>query len=141
MPRGRLLSLPLLLLLAAAGAVVVERLVVTDAEALGQLLEDARDAVAERDFARLRPMLSDDFVWEGLGPDAALERVAGLVRRAQPTRIELDWDEPDLAGDQATVALLLRVWLLGGAYGGHARLRFAREAQGWRLTEARTLGP
>lgn len=138
---GRRGPLPLVLLLAVALGVVIERLVVTDAEALEQLLRDAREAVTERAFERLRPLLSDDFEWQGLGPDDALARVARLTDRAKPTRLVVDWGEVIVAGDRANVRLRVQVWVHGGAYPGEAQLTFAREPQGWRVIQAVSFGP
>src|SRR5262245_56716570 len=79
------------LLLAVGLGILIERLVVTDAEAIEALLEEANDAAKDREWRRLRPLLSDDFTWQGRDADATVAEIERLAERNRPTWIEMRW--------------------------------------------------
>lgn len=123
--------LPLVLLFALVLGFAIERLVVTDAEAVESLLKEARKAVEERDFARLRPLLSEDFRWRERGPDAAVERLVTLYEKTRPTRIDITWGPVVPAHGRAEVQAQVRAWAYGAVYQGEAQLVLTREPGGW----------
>lgn len=125
--------LPLVLLLVAGLGFGIERLVVTDTEAIEAQLERARRLVAERDFVGLRPLLSDAFTWGRHGPDEAVARLTTLYESTRPPRIEVDWGPVTPLRDHADVVVRVRASLLGRGYEGEALVVFAREADGWRV--------
>lgn len=133
-PRPRLTLLGALLLVGLG--LLVERLIVTDAEAVEGLLEDARRAVQARDLAGLRPLLDDAFVWNGLGPDEAVRRLQREVDRSGPTRIDVSWGAVEPRGDACDVAVHARVFAYGGLLPLEGRLTFVRTSAGWRIREA-----
>lgn len=137
-PRGR--SLLLAFLLAVGLGILVERLIVTDTEAIEALLEELRDAAKDREWNRLRPVLSDDFAWGQYGPDETVSEIERLVHRYPPTRIEVEWGAVAPARLRCEVDATVRAFGYGGAWLGKVRLTFAREKDGWRLLEAQPTG-
>jgi hypothetical protein len=137
-PRGR--SLLLGLLLAVGLGVLIERLVVTDAEAIEALLEEFRDAAKDREWKRIRPVLSDDFAWGQRGPDETVAEVERIAQRYPPTRIEVEWGAIAPARLRCEVDVTYRAWGYGGVWVGQVRVTFAREKDGWRLLEAQPTG-
>ena len=87
----------------------IERLIVTDTEAIEGLLEDARKAVLVRELPRLRPMMDDAFAWGELGPDETVQRLQGYVDRGRPTRIDVNWGPVVPRGDTCIVEADVRV--------------------------------
>lgn len=140
MVRPRPRSLLIAALLAVGLGVLIERLVVTDTEAIEALLEEARDAAKDRDWGRLRPLLSDGFAWQGRGPDETVEEIARLAQRHGPTMIDVTWGAiaPSRLRCDVEVDVRARVGLYH--YGGKVRVTFAKEEDGWRMLEVQTIG-
>ena len=136
-PRPRMTLLGLVLL--AGVAILVERLVVTDAEAIEGLLVDMRKAVAQRQLSAWRPILDDEFRWQGLDADATVRRLQGHLDRNRPTSIDVTWGPVEPRGDTCIVEADARVLAYGGLFTYHGRLTFVRTSGGWKLREA--VGP
>jgi hypothetical protein len=137
--RRRVGGWPLLVLALGLG-VLVERLVVTDTEAVEALLDEAIAAVKARELGRLRPLLADDFDFHGRGPEAALAEAQRLLDRHRPTLLELTPGPVVVAGSRAEVLLKVRALAYGGAYAGWLALGLVRERTGWRLLSAAEAG-
>lgn len=133
LPRPRTVLLGLLLLVGLG--ILVERLVVTDREAIEGALEEALAAARARDAARLRPLLSDEFTWNRLGPDEAVQAVQSLLD-LHPARIDAKWGPIEPAGDRCVVEVSVTVHPYGGLF--PVRVTFVREEAGWRVREVRS---
>jgi hypothetical protein len=131
-PRPRTLRLGLLLLVGLG--VLVERLVVTDREAIEQVLEEGRDAAQARDLSQLRPLLSDTFTWNGLGPDAAIESLQRLLARA-PAHVDAKWGPIEPVDDRCVVEMSVTVYPYALF---PVRVTFVREKGGWKVREVRS---
>jgi hypothetical protein len=140
MVRPRPRSLLIGLLIAVGLGVLIERLVVTDTEAIEALLEEARDAAKDREWNRLRPLLSDSFTWHGLGPDETVAELTRLAERNRPTLIEVNWGAVAPSRLRCEVDVEVRAFAYGGRYGGTVRVVFAKERDGWRLLEVQGSG-
>jgi len=120
----------LVLVLAAYG---IERLIVTDAEELQTLAEDAATAVQGRDWTGLASLLDEDFTYAGRDRAATLAYVRSLVSRYQPTATRIDLTAIEIDGDEAQAEGLVRATALGRSAGLEVRAWFRRTADGWRL--------
>jgi hypothetical protein len=130
-------SRPRLVLLGLVAAAVlawgVERLIVTDAEAIETLLEDAADAVARDDWDAASRAFDDDF--RAQSPPRDREQFLAWARsawtsfgRPAPT---LRVRETSVSGDEA--AVLVRVTVEGYPAPIDARLECVRRPDGWRV--------
>src|SRR5262245_3409194 len=140
MVRPRPRSLLIGLLIAIGLGVLIERLVVTDTEAIEALLEEARDAAKERQWSRLPPLLSDPSTGYGRGPDETVAELTRLAERNRPTLIDVEWGAIAPARLRCEVDVEVRAFAYGGRYGGTVRVIFAKEPDGWRLLEVQGAG-
>jgi hypothetical protein len=125
-----------LLLLALGLGFLVERLVVTDTEAIEALLDEARAALKERAVERLRPLLAEDFQHAGRGPDEAVAEARRLIERHRPTLLEIDPGPIVVGRGRAEVDVRVRALAYGGGYVGGLRLVLAQDPDGWRILSA-----
>jgi hypothetical protein len=128
-------NLGLLLLLAGGVVYVVERLVVTDLEAIEGTIEAATEACQRGDFAALRELLTEDFRQEdGTDVEKSLVQAERAYRVYKPRGLECDVKETQIAGDEARVAVRVRAL---NPYGGFdVRLTLRREGKAWRISGA-----
>jgi hypothetical protein len=132
-PRPRTVLLGRLLVVGLG--VLVERLVVTDREAIEQVLKEGLEAARARDFARMRPLLSDSFSWNRLGPDEAVESLQRLMGD-HPARISATWGPIEPEGDRCVVDVSVTVMPYAGLF--PVRVTFVRENGDWRVREVRS---
>jgi hypothetical protein len=114
----------------------IERLVVTDTEAIENLLADAFRSVKSRELTRLRPLLSEDFRYRDRGPDDAVSEAVRLVERHKPTLIELSRGPIVVAAPNAEAEVDVRVFGHGGAWLGRLVLTLRKEDGTWRVLTA-----
>jgi len=81
---------------------LVERLIVTDAEAVEALVERAAEAVREGDFEALAATLAPGFTLEGRSREEAVDWIRTLRRRYQPRGIEVEVEDVAVDGEAAT---------------------------------------
>jgi hypothetical protein len=124
------------LMLAAGLGLVIERLVVTDSEAIESLVEDATKAIATRDFEKLREHLTEDFSYGHRDRDASLAYLEEAARRYAPRRIDVVASQIAPHGDRADCHAALRVYVYGRVFALDAMVHFAREDDGWRISGA-----
>ncbi len=114
------------LLLVGGAAFLLERLVVTDAEAVEALVERAADAVRDGDFEALAATLGAEFRVEGRAGEEAVAWIRKLRRNYRPLGIEAEVGDVEVAGDRAvaptvvSMTVLARPVRLGAAV--HCRL-------------------
>jgi DNA-binding GntR family transcriptional regulator len=108
----------LALLAIALLAYGIERLIVTDAEAIEALAERAGRAVADRDWENLRGCLSEDFHYGSLDRDGTVTLVRRLVERHDPKGIRVLMQHIEVHGDEAQAEGIV----VGRAYGRPARV-------------------
>jgi hypothetical protein len=118
----------------------VERLIVTDAEAIEALGDDVAEALAERRFGDLESLLSEGFHYGGKDRAATIAHVRALVERHKPAGIEIRLYDVAVEGDAATAAGRVA----GSVYGRPATLdvhaTLVREEDGWKFSEIRGRG-
>lgn len=126
-----------LLLLLVLGLVIwgVERLIVTDAEAIEHLADVlAEDIQAER-WDDLASRLHEDFRFNGMDRERTVAHVRGLVERSKPTGVGVSLYEIEVAGEFATARG--HVW--GNVAGRPIRVaidaKLGRTEDGWVLRE------
>ena len=133
---ARLLSPWSLLALAALGW-GIERLVVTDAEAVDHVLEDAAKAFDRKDFEGLGALLHEDFVQDGTPREQALARLEALSKRFGPVGTSVDVNDIEVDGDEASSRVTVRVRALGQVLPLTGRVRLLKDAAGdWRIRSA-----
>lgn len=136
MPQRRLAGGWPLVLLALGLGVLVERLVVTDTEAIEALLDSAQEALRERALERLRPLLSEDFEHSGRGPDEAVEEARRLIERHRPTLLEIDPGPIVVGRGRAEVDVVVRTLAYGGGTRWGFRLVLRQESSDWQILSA-----
>lgn len=126
-----------LLPLLGVAAFVVERLVVTDAEAVEARIEAAAEAADRRDFEALRAYLSRDFSADGRDREAFADWVERQVRAGDPRGIEVDLDEVTVGEGEARVRGELRFGAWGRTLHAKFEARLVLEEDEWRIVSAR----
>jgi hypothetical protein len=128
------LLLPLVVL--GGVALLVERLIVTDGEAVQGLVDDAAEAVREGDFQGLRGMLAESYRGEGRTPDGAVDRVKGLWKVFRPSGLSAQTLEVEVEGDRARAPVNVRGAVAGRAFVVSLDVEFVREEGGWKVAAA-----
>jgi hypothetical protein len=131
MPRLRT-SLAVLLLLAGL-VVLVERLIVTDAEAIETVVEEAADAAGRGDVDGLLARLDETYQAEGRDREAVAAYVGQLQKIYRPTSVDARVDDVDVEGDQATAKVRFRAGVAGRPFLVKAEVRLVRRSGGWRI--------
>lgn len=129
----RRLWIPVLLALGLAGW-GLERLVVTDREAVESALARAASAVSHDDWAGLSAAIADDYDERGRDRAALVSWIRGLKERHRPRGVELDVLDPTVEGDHAAARVVVRP---GPPYVGvrvEGRVDLLRTADGWRIS-------
>lgn len=127
------------LLLAAVVALaglawLVERLVVTDPEAVAAVLDEVADAASRGDWDAVAAAIDDDFLEAGRGKDAFLAWAKGQWSRANLRAIALDVRDVRVEGDQA--AARVEATLQPYAVRVPGRVDLARRGDAWRIVRA-----
>jgi hypothetical protein len=122
------------LAVAALAAWGIERLVVTDREAIEALLDGARASVLREDWDGIRDVIADDYAERGLDRDGAVSWIRDLWRRSQMKSLTLTIDEVRVEGDRAAARVTVSPGLpfAGARFGG--RVELERRTGGWRIT-------
>lgn len=118
----------------------IERLVVTDTEAIEALVERAEEAVRDGDFETLAGLLHPDYEAEGRDRDEAVRYVRRLWRRYRPVGLDVELGTVRVEGDRAEAPAVADVRALGRPFTIRLRTGFGRTPDGWRLREARPTG-
>lgn len=113
----------LALLVLAMAAFAIERLIVTDAEAIEALAERAAQATFERDWTALEACLDEDFHYGRLDRRGTLDLVQGLVARHNPTRVSVTLFDIEVDGTAAKAKGIVA----GTAYGRPVQVRVEAE--------------
>jgi hypothetical protein len=123
-----------LVTLAAFG---IERLIVTDVEAIENLAAKASEAIEERRFEVLEGLMAEDFTYAGRDRAATVAYVRRLVEKHQPPRVGLSLTRVEVDGDGAEASGVV----LGTVYGRPMRYPvqavLVRGEDGWRLSRVK----
>lgn len=112
---------------------LVEHLIVTDAEAIEALAARAAKAAGERDFAALGRLLSDDFRYGTRDRAETLAHVESMLRKHPATGIEIDVYEIRVDDGHATAKGLVRAQVYGRPFGVHVDVELVETEDGWKL--------
>lgn len=131
-----------LLLAAAAGLALaawgVERLVVTDREAIERVLEDAAADVSKRDWDAFAAAVDDGYAERGRDKQAFVGWVRGLYESRHPAGVGVDVADTTVDGDRAATRVVVKP---GAPYAGirvNGRVEFVRTPAGWRISGVAT---
>ena len=130
-------SLWLGVLLGVGGLVLlVERLIVTDAEAVDALVQRAAEAVREGDFEALAATLGAGFTVEGRTGEEALDWIRKLRRNFRPLGIEAEVGEVEVSEDRALAPTVVSMTVMARPVRLRAAVHCRRGEDGWRITAA-----
>jgi hypothetical protein len=124
-----------MLLVAVLAGYLIERLIVTDAEAIEALLERAVAAVDHGDFDVFRDTIDEEYSQDGRDRDGIVKFVSEEYRHWRPSGLRLDVLEVKVTGDEAEARIALRARDPGGRV--LAEVHLVRRAGGWRIRAAR----
>jgi hypothetical protein len=134
--RSRLLALGVF----AAGALglLVERLVVTDREAIRALVADTEAALSRADFEAFAGALHPDFA----GPEGDREQTVAFVRSLwseyAPTGLSVDLGEIALGPDgEAEAKVVATAAVLARPVRAHVTMAFAKHGGAWKVVRVR----
>lgn len=116
--------------------IVIERLVVTDREAIESLVDDAQAAFNEQRFEDLEGFLAEEFTYAGRDRAQTLAYLGTLARSYGRAGVVVVMDPPAIEGDQAQASARVRLRALNQFYEIPVSLRFVRSEDGWRLLAA-----
>lgn len=125
-----------LVVLAALGF-LLERLIVTDEEAVEALVEDAAKAVREGDFQALTALLALDFEAEGRERDEAVAWIRTLTRRWRPLGVEAKVQKVEVEGDTAKAPTLVSMTVMARPVRFLVEVDCKKTDRGWRIHAAR----
>jgi hypothetical protein len=120
--------------IAALAAWGVERLVVTDREAIEALIEGARTAVVRRDWPALESMLAEDYAERGLDRAGAIAWIQRLWQRSRLTALSVEVDDVRVEGDRAAARVTVSPTMGFGSAQFGGRVDLERREEGWRVT-------
>jgi len=123
------------LLLLALLAFGIERWIVTDAEAIEALGEEAAAALRERDPEALKGLLDEDFHFDRRDRSATLTQVRRLLERYQPTGIQIRLGKIKVDGDRAHALGQIQGQASGYRSGYQVEVELIRGEEGWKLLE------
>jgi hypothetical protein len=131
------LTRPRLVLLAALAAVVVgvvvERLIVTDREAITATIEDDAAAVSRDDWDAVARTIADDYSEGGRDKAALIEWARRLWRSSGAARVSIDVGDIRVEGDHAAARIVVRPGSRLSGFEFPGRLDFVRTHDGWRI--------
>jgi len=132
------LSLCFGVLLILAGAIwAIERLVVTDEEALEALVRAAAEAIRSDDGASLERTLAPEFEASQRDRAGTVRWVGRQWRRYRPFRLEVEVGRIGVEGDRATLQAVGSMTVMARPVEVHVDLEARRAADGWLFTGAR----
>jgi ketosteroid isomerase-like protein len=120
--------------------VLVERLIVTDAEAVEAVVEQAADAVKQGDFAALADLLDMDYKGEGGDKDGAIAYAQRIWGQWRPMGLRAAVGQVEVNGDEASAPTMVRGQVLGRPFGIRVGFGLKRTDDGWRISSAQYLG-
>jgi hypothetical protein len=126
---------PLLLVLVALGF-AVERLIVTDEEALVAWAEAMSEAASTGDRDRARTLISEEFVYGTLDRDKALDLAWRARRNAAVGDLTLSLVQIQIKGDEAHAEGIISAASMARRAELTTRMRFQRSDGGWLLVQA-----
>lgn len=130
----------LMLLLLGGLAFFLDRMIVTDREAIETLVETATEAARAGDFEALAEALDDDYQGKGGSRDGALRLVKSLWATWKPMNLDTDLGEIEVDGDHAEAPMTVTGQVLGRPLALKLRTTFRKRDKGWKLAGAQVLG-
>ncbi len=125
----------MILVVVAGLTVAIERLIVTDAEALEQWAEDAGEAASDVDLERLRALMADEVTFQHRDLDATMEHLGGQLRKYAPRNVAVELRQIEVHGDVAHSDARISCVVVGRPVRLAAKLHFQRADGVWRLSK------
>ena len=119
---------------------LVERLVVTDAEAVEALVERAAESVREADFEALAATLDPEFTVEGRTGDEAVAWIRKLQRNYRPLGIEVEIGEIEVHEDRAMAPTEVSMTVMARPLSFRAAVHCRKVDGAWRIASAILVG-
>lgn len=115
---------------------LIERLVVTDAEAIESMMEGAAEALDAGDFDRLGSFLHESFASQGQDRETVLAYIRRLHAGYRPTGLNARMEGVVVEGDGATGVGHVGMQVLGRPHRVRLRMTFLRGPDGWQMASA-----
>ena len=120
-------------LLAALLAWGIERLIVTDKEAIEAVVEAGAHAVERGDWDAVAAIFDDEVVVDGKDKRAAVRRLRAYWEASGATSLSTEVLDLVVSGDQASARVRARPGGRGWAF-GEGTVTWVRRPQGWKAT-------
>lgn len=117
-------------------AFVVERLVVTDLEALEAWAERATAALQASDMEAFDDLITEDFTYGRMDREAALRFAESASRQVSESGIQIVLRKIEIDGDTAEATAQIFGTAIGRRYRLETPVRLERGDDGWRLAHA-----
>ena len=118
-------------------AIAVERLVVTDREAIGDLVDRAAEAAMKGDFPAFAETLDVEYQADGRDRSAMVEYIETRWRRYRPHGFDVQLGEIRLEGDEASAPIEVTVFVAGRPMPIPGEVHFVRRDDGWKIASAK----
>jgi Domain of unknown function (DUF4440) len=115
----------------------IERLIVTDKEAIEALGDAVAEAIQKEDYARLEGLLDPGFEYAGRDRATTIGYVRGLVRQYRPIGVQVHLFDIHVEGDHATAAGVVSASVMGRPQEMRVDATLVRSADGWVLEGAK----
>lgn len=115
----------------------IERLIVTDKEAIEAVADEMAVAIQERQLERLEPLLHPEFEFAGRDRTETIAYVRGLVQKYQPMGAKVVFVDIQVEGDTGTADGVIQATVMGRPQQVRVKAVFARtEDDEWVLKKA-----
>ena len=137
-----LIPFRLLLLLVVLGGVVylVDRLVVTDREAIEALVERAVQTTREGDFEALGELVDLEYEGKGGSREGVLRLVKSTWSTWRPVQLDADIGEIDVQEGTGEAPVVVTGQVAGQPIALRLAVRFVEREDGWKIAAARIVG-
>lgn len=115
----------------------IERLIVTDAEAIQALADETARALTERKYDHLHEVMDEAFRYQGKDRTATIRHVRGLVEKHKPLAIDIKLPEIEIEEDTATARGYVAAQVYGRPVHYPIEAELVRTEDGWMLLEVR----
>ncbi len=131
--RTQILALGIL----ALAAFGIERLIVTDAEAIENLAKDTAKALMEKRYEVLEDVLDESFEYQGKDRAKTIQHVRSLIEKHRPLAVEVRLPEVKIEDDTAKAAGYIGAQVYGRPIRYGIEVDLVRREDGWKLVKVK----